>query len=802
MGVVRPDSADSAGYTFLPINLLGVLYLAMASRIKRPASSPLTRKLRPKKQFHANDSFLVQSACEKVTELHRFLNEDIIQYESSKKKEKTMKIRTLIASLPIVALTLAGANQASAQGVTQNAPSGVVAAPQPQPFHRPLVFEPNRGQAPAEVQWIARASGYQLYLTSEGVTMLLPDRINDAPPSTLIPAMFQPPRPYANSGKTSYSTVKMKLTGSRPWQAVAGLEPTGGISNYFFGSDPQGWHTGIPHYAKLKAAGVYEGIDLVFYSHGGELEYDFVVAPGADPQQIRLAFEGVDRTRIDGDTGNLLLTTAGGREIRHIRPQVYQQAGDRKIQVAAGYEILDRQQAAFTLASYDRQRALVIDPTISFTTFLAGNNQDSASAVAVDSAGNAYVTGFTVSTNFPIAGALQNTVHGSDAFVTKLSSTGAILFSTYWGGSSVDYGTGIAVDSTGVYIVGTTASSDFPGLRRMPFVPGYYDAFVTKFSSTGNAMVYSLVVGGSGNDQGNAIAVDASHAAYITGMTTSSDFPIAGTWHTQLASVGYYDAFVAKVAPTGAGVVASAYLGGSQSDWATGIAIDPSGSAWITGVSCSNDFPHTGPITLIPGCNAFVTRLTNTFTGMIFSMQFGGGSSYATAIAVDSNYNGYITGQTISGFPTTPEAFQPAKPSTGPTAFVAKLVPLGEISNATYLGGTNGSSDGLSIAVDEAGQILVAGMTSSTNFPGAPAITPNPTAGFLSKLTPQLNTLDYTTFLGAQISGVAVLHPSGIHTTLYSQIYTAGSRYTGGIDYQYLDAFVVKLSESPVVTTK
>jgi hypothetical protein len=642
----------------------------------------------------------------------------------------------------------------------------LVAAPGPQPFHRPLVFEPNRGQAPEQVKWIARASGYLLFITIDGVTMILPNDAADA-----------------------YSTVRMKLTGSRPLDTGVGLEPTGGVSNYFLGSDPNTWHKDIPQYSRLSIPSVYDGIELVFYSDGDQLEYDFVVAPGADPTKIRLAFEGTDQLRLD-DTGELIVTAAGGgAEIRHLRPHVYQRAGGRKIEVAGGYKLLDGAHAAFTLASYDRRQPLVIDPAVSFTRFFSGNSEDTATGIAVDSAGNSYVTGVTLSSTFPLTNPLFPKEPGSlDVFVAKLAPNGAVLFSTYWGGIGTDTSSGIAVDSTGIYITGSTLSSDFPGSRNLP-VNSAPDMFVTKFALDGNSFIYSLARGGTSYDAGLSIAVDSAHAAYITGYTYSADFPIVGSWNASFN--GSVDAFVMKLSPNGT-IDHSAFLGGSSTDIGYGIAVDGLSSPWITGMTCSDDFPHTGPIELISGCNAFVTRLNNTFTGYAFSTQFGGGNSRAQAIAVDGGFFGYITGTTYSNFPTTPGAFQTSKAANQGSAFVVKLDSLGGVWYSTYLGASDGYTTGLSVAPGRGGEVYVSGATSSAAFPGAPALKPNPTAGYVTRLFPELNGINDTTLLGATINSVALYYTSP-SVLVQPQIYTAGHRYTGGLSYTNLDAFVVKL---------
>ncbi len=653
--------------------------------------------------------------------------------------------------------------------------------------NRPLSFEHNVGQTDPHVKFLSRGPGYNLFLTSSEAVLSLHEPPAAGSPQ---PGAIQAAEP-ATRGKGT--VLRMAFVGANPNLRLVGMDELSGTSNYLVGSDKTTWRTGISTFAKVKYQGVYPGVDLVYYGNQGQLEYDFVVAPGADPSRIQLSFDGARRLRVDASTGDLLITTENGLEVRHARPNVYQQVGSRRVEVATSYHVLNGNQAAFTLAAYDRQHALVIDPTVSFTVFLAGSSQDVANAVAVDGAGNAYVTGYTLSPDFPRVGASNGDEGGYEAFVTKLSPAGAILYSTFWGGTGVDAGTGIAVDSTGVFVSGYTSSSNFQG-QRIGSSAGGIHAFVTKFQLTGGIPIYSLELSGSSYDEANAIALDSSHNAYITGITYSTDFPIIGTWQT--SNHGGYDAFVAKVDANG-NLVKSAYIGGSSSDWANGIAVDGSGNVYITGETFSVDFPHTMPVTLIAGGNTFVSKINNSFTGFSYSTEFGGGSNYGTSIALDSIGDAYIAGNVgyNTYFPTTPGAFQTTRPSlSGDSAYVAKIDYLGGFAYATYLGGSNGSTDATAITVHGDG-IYVAGRTSSTTFPGAPVLTPNPTAGWVVKLTPQLNALDYTTFLGATINGVAVYQGSRLGRLTDPQIYTVGMRYTGGLTYQYQDAFVVKLDE-------
>ena len=441
--------------------------------------------------------------------------------------------------------------------------------------------------------------------------------------------------------------------------------------------------------------------------------------------------------------------------------------------------------------------ALATGPTVSFTTFLAGSNQDVAKAVARDSAGNTYVTGYTASTNFPLYLANMTSLQGpDDAFLTKLSPSGAVMFSTYWGGSGSDFATGIAVDSTGVYITGYTNSLNFPGYRLGP-VNSQYHAFVSKFSLTGQE-IYSAVLGGSSLDQANGIAVDSSHNAYIAGLTYSPDFPRAAS-----GNHGGYDGFVAKLDLYG-NLVKSAYVGGASSDWVNGIACDPNGFVYITGLTSSTDFPHTMPISIVFGSNTFVMKMDGGL-GINYSNVLGGGWNYGNAIWADA-FHTYVSGFVGPNtyFPTTAGAFQTIRPSlSGNGTFVSEFDSVyGGLMYSSYLGGSNGSTVPTAIAV-ESGNVYVAGNTNSTTFPGAPVLTPNPTAGWVVKLAPQLNALNYTTFLGASINGIAVDRRYQRFTTLSNvDLYTAGYRFTGSLATQSEDAFAVKLVEPSSLIVK
>ena len=429
--------------------------------------------------------------------------------------------------------------KAAAKTETKSAPKAqapakgaAVPAAQMLTANAPLVFEPNRGQAPSNVQWLARGSRFMIGLTSDGAVLQFRDEGNPpVSPASLNPLTAPPQsnvKPFTRRAvpKTIKSSqVKLRLSGSNAWKP-SGVSPTGGISNYFIGKAPQNWHTDIPQYAQVKASGIYNGIDMVFHGDRGALEYDFVVAPGADPKQIELQFDGASGLHLD--KGDLVLTTPGGSELRHQQPRIHQQVGGKSVSVKGGFEVRKEGAAGFTIGSYDPKLPLVIDPQISFVRFLGGSDYDEVTAVAADPTFNSYVTGYTYSDNFPVLGegnvGQQSHV---DAFFTKVSPTGAILASTYLGGSDDDMGFGIAVDASGVYVTGGTQSDDFPYNQPMQgSLNGDSDAFVTKFTLLGNVLVYSTYMGGSDFDEASAIAVDSNRSAYVAGVTYSSDFPV------------------------------------------------------------------------------------------------------------------------------------------------------------------------------------------------------------------------------------------------------------------------------------
>ena len=503
----------------------------------------------------------------------------------------------------------------------------------------PISFELNQGQADPGVDFLSRGRGFTLFLSAgEGVVSL--------------------------GGSAVPTLIRMQVLGSNPDSRGLGVNELSGRSHYFIGDNPKSWHREVRNYARVKYEDVYPGVDLVYHGNQTQLEYDFIVAPGADPEMIRLGFQGIDSLEVDS-AGDLVLYSST-EQLRLHKPVIYQELGRDRQQVSGGYVLEGGQQIGFHLGSYDPARPLVLDPVLTYSVSF-GSFRDRVEAVAVDPQGNAYLTGSTRRVDFPTTpDALQGSLSGrTSAFVTKFSAAGdGLIYSTYIGGSSSDAALGISVDASGnTYLIGDTDSTDFPTMNPLQATPGggSRDAFVAKLDPTGSALVYSTYLGGSDRDRGGDIALDSQGNTYVTGFTSSTDFPTANA--VQPVIGGSTDAFVAKLDASGSELIYSTYLGGNLIDSGRGIAADGDGNAYLTGITDSTDFPAVSPFqsSLAGSFDTFVSKLDPTGSELVYSTYLGGsGSDFSSDIAVDMAGNAYLAGSTGStNFPTA-NPFQPA----------------------------------------------------------------------------------------------------------------------------------------------
>jgi hypothetical protein len=686
----------------------------------------------------------------------------------------------------------------------------------------PLAFTENRGQMDQSVRFMTQNSQYSIFF--------LQDEIVFRPAGT---ASSIKNRPTANrAGKSSADTriadpawlhrnhraglVRMTMSGMKKDGKILTQEPMAGKVNYLLGNDPKRWHTNIPTYGTLLYRKVYPGIDIKFYGNNRKLEYDVIVQPGADPSQVRISFSGIAGYEILKN-GDLSLRLPQGGEFVQKAPFIYQEINGRSViregkltVLAQDGDVLDvtlnradKDQTlvvGFRLGSYDKKCPLIIDPVLEYSTYLGGSaDENPTGGIAVDGAGNAYVTGTTTSTDFPTVNAIDSIYQNNgaystngDAFVTKMNANGsALVYSTYLGGGGIEHGYDIVVDGSGNAIVtGTTRSSDFPTFNAHDSTFALRsDAFVSKLNANGSAFVYSTFLGGNWDDAGYGIDVDAAGNVYVTGATYSTDFPVTGNAIGSTRN-GDDDAFVAKFSDTGALLYAT-YLGGSGSDdgMEGDIAVDGSGNMYVTGWTYSADFPTLNAMdaTLGGQNDAFVVKLQADGAALVYATYLGGsGSDGGYGIAVDSAGNAHVVGTTVSDdFPTANALFP--NYIGGGDAFVSKFNSAGtNFVYSTYLGGPYGDY-GKDIVVDGLGNAYVGG-DAGDDFP-----TTDPPIGqngvFVSRFNPGGTVLEYSTFVGGSASeecyGIAV-DPSG-------NVYLAGISYSE--DFPTVNAIKAILEE-------
>jgi hypothetical protein len=633
----------------------------------------------------------------------------------------------------------------------------------------PIVFEPNAGRWDPQVKFSARTDNYRVFLTARGAELSASQPSADHP-----------------------RTVSISMLNANPQAEVSGADELRCQTSYFLGNRKENWRTGVPNYARVRYRAIYPGIDLVYYGANRELEYDFVVGPGADPSRIRLQFRGIERISVtpDGD----LLVEAGGTKLVEKRPAVYQeQAGSVRRRIAGRFKLLRRNVVGFEVASYDHAQPLTIDPVLTYGTLLGGSQADSVIGVKMDRSGMIYVAGYMTTGDFGGGpGVYQAATTGSpNIFIAKINpaAVGAdsLVYFTYIGGTGADMPYAMQLDAAGnIYLTGSTTSLDFP-LGGIPALStnagGASDAFILKFNPAldgTSALVFSTYLGGTDLDIGYAIDVDQQGFIYVTGTTRSSDFPLTATAYAAIL-YGPSDAFIVKVDPSIGAFAYSSYLGGESTDQGRAIAVTPSGMVYFAGDTVSTMFPLGGnPYMPTPfgGGDIFLAQMDLTRSGvdsLLYSTYLGGsGLDAVRKMIIDSSGKLLLTGYTLSpDLPVTQGALQSTLNGIA-NVFVTRLDVAAPDTNiitySTYFGGTGGDV-AYDIATDSSGNIYLTGYTNSTDFPVTPDALQGKSGGgfdvFVSKLNlggPGPGSVVYSTYTG-QTSinvgyGIAV-SPSG-----------------------------------------
>jgi hypothetical protein len=699
----------------------------------------------------------------------------------------------------------------------------------------PLTFEANQGQTGAQVKFLSKGKGYTAFLTANGMTLSLR-------PST--GAARQPLNSSASRSQSS-TTLQFTLVGAAANPVVAGEDIQPGKINYFFGSDPTQWRTNISTYARIRYRNVYPGVDMIYYGNHRQLEYDFVISPGADPNQIQFQIQGAKNLSLDAK-GNLVLDTGNG-SLYFQAPNIYQEVNGTRLPIQGEYVVKDATHAGFRLSALDSAKPTVIDPVLVYGTFLGGSGDDNVSGIAVDSSGSVYLAGTTDSTDFPLAIMGSLPAGNSHVFVAKLDSTGSVLlYADYLGGNTDDYGYALAIDSAGeVYVTGSTESSNFPVVNAFDATyPGSFNAFLTKISADGSSLLYSTYFGGNGSDIPAAVALDGSGDMLIAGNTSSTNLPTANAYQSTVSAnqngqFGTYG-FLTEFSPDGSALVYSTYLAGNSniaqscggsSCWPppysaiAGLAVDSSGNAYVGGSTNTYNFPTTsgvyetasyGPQNNLAGVLAKFSN-SGALTYSTYFDETSGVTTTINAVAVDASGSAYVTGGTFSDgtFPLTSTAI--CDPSVYSDlcgfAFVTKFDPAAAtLVYSTFLGPNNLATP-VAISLDANNNAYVVASTTDTSFPLVNGIENFSTEGsqyapgidydvLLAEVDAQASSELFATYIGGSGNNIA----ASIALDANSNIYVAGS--TDSIDfpvslggYQGIlggntDSFLVKISSA------
>ena len=674
----------------------------------------------------------------------------------------------------------------------------------------PVAFVENAGQLDAPVRYYAHGTRYGFYFTQTEVVLALTKENADAGVA-----------------------LALRFIGSNPHARIEGVDRAPGDVNFLRGADPAQWRTGVARYERVAYRDLWPGIDLHVRGDSGVLKYEFHVRPGARPSDIRLAYAGADGLSLE-ESGALSIDTPAG-VLRDAAPMSYQESGGTRVPVQSRYA-LDRtapgHRFAFAVSdTYDRNRELIIDPGIQYTTFIGGGSDEIGAGIVVDSAGNAYIGGTTQSPDFPTTvGAFRRTgaVNSfADAFVAKLNASGsALVYSTFIGGSDMEFARRIAIDAAGnAYITGTTKSSNFPvtgsafdrTLNIPPNCPrcatDNTDGFVTKLNASGSALVYSTYLGGTEYDSPRGIAVDAGGNAYVTGETLSPDYPTT-TGAFDRTYGGNYDMFVTKLNASGSALAYSTFLGGTQVHNGERVAVDAAGNAYVTGFSSSLDFPTTAGAfdrTNNGDFDVTLTKLNQSGSGLVYSTYLGGqGPDSSGGLTVNDAGEAYVSGGSGSlNFPTTAGAL--STPQDGSDNFVTKFNAAGSALVYSAVFGGTGSEGAAGIDLDASGNAWIVGTTNSADYPttaNAADRSPNGAAdAFISELNPNGSALLYSTLQGGSQSDIGLdvavdaigdVYVSG-HTFSLDFPATVGAFdtvFAGDLSIFWGDAFVTKIDVS------